>query len=205
MAMANRMNSFKACSGFFHLGKAAAGFHNPDDKEQHQKRKADSPHRVVDVDDHTQMEPPLNCSGLWVISCQISDRYLFQVSRAFCRFCTTQLSDIQRPPFRQKQGRAAVARPYAAVFHQPVIRVKISLAKVITTPPAKVRKPLALWLGSWDLRERPICTTPKPSRIIPIARMRPKMKSLRLLITVKGSLAAKAVVVQQHSISTRAE
>ena len=37
-----------------------------------------------------------------------------------------------------------------------------------------------------------------------MARIRPKMKSLRLLITVNGSLAAKAVVVQQHNMSTRA-
>ena len=62
----------------------------------------------------------------------------------------------------------------------------------------------ARWEGSWLLRDRPSWRTPKPSRIIPTARIRPKMKSLRLLITVNGSLAAKAVVVQQHSMSTRA-
>ena len=94
--------------------------------------------------------------------------------------------------------------PHCRYSNQPVIRVKISFANVITTPPARVRKPLARWLGSWDFRDKPICTTPKPSRIIPTARIRPKMKSLRLLITVNGSLAAKAVVVQQHSMSTRA-
>ena len=40
-----------------------------------------------------------------------------------------------------------------------------------------VKNPLALWDGSWDLRERPICTIPKPSIIIPTALTRPKMKS----------------------------
>ena len=35
---------------FFHLGKAAAGAHDANHKEQHQKRKANGPHRVVDVD-----------------------------------------------------------------------------------------------------------------------------------------------------------
>ena len=46
-----------------------------------------------------------------------------------------------------------------------MIRVKISFAKVMTTPPARVRKPFALWDGSWDLRERPICTIPKYSTV----------------------------------------
>lgn len=39
--------------------------------------------------------------------------------------------------------------------YAPVIRVKISFAKVIITPPAKVRKPLERWEGSWLWRERP--------------------------------------------------
>ena len=64
---------------------------------------------------------------------------------------------------------------------------------------------MARWLGSWLFREKADLYHAKAhSRIIPMARIRPKMKSLRLLITVNGSLAAKAVVVQQHSMSTRA-
>jgi hypothetical protein len=47
--------------------------------------------------------------------------------------------------------------------YYPVIKVKISLAKVIITPPARVRNPLALWDGSWLFRDKPICTIPKPS------------------------------------------
>ena len=72
----------------------------------------------------------------------------------------------------------------------------------MTTPPARVRNPFALWDGSWDFRERPICTIPKPSMIIPTALASPKMKSERLLTTVMGSLAANAVVVKQVIQST---
>lgn len=35
-------------------------------------------------------------------------------------------------------------------YYQPVIRVRISLAKVMITPPARVKKPLERWDGSWD-------------------------------------------------------
>ena len=45
------------------------------------------------------------------------------------------------------------------------------------------------------MSERPTCTIPKPSKIIPIARISPKIKSDRLLTTVSGSFAANAVVV----------
>jgi len=38
-----------------------------------------------------------------------------------------------------------------------------------------------------DLSDRPFCTIPKPSKIIPIALIRPKINSLKLLITVSGS------------------
>ena len=37
--------------------------------------------------------PPLKVSGDCVMSCHISAGFPFQVSSAFCRFCTTQLSD----------------------------------------------------------------------------------------------------------------
>jgi len=48
---------------------------------------------------------------------------------------------------------------------QPTMRLRISFAKVMTTPPARVRKPLERWLGSWDWKLRPTCTMPQPSRI----------------------------------------
>lgn len=80
-----------------------------------------------------------------------------------------------------------------------MIRVRISFANVMITPPARVKKPLARWEGSWDFSDRPICTIPKPSRIRPMARIRPKMKSLRLFTTVMGSFAAKAVVQRENS------
>ena len=68
------------------------------------------------------------------------------------------------------------------------------MANVIITPPASVRNPFALWLGSWLFKDRPTCTTPNPSKIKPIARIREKIKVDRLLITDNGSPAANAVV-----------
>ena len=52
------------------------------------------------------------------------------------------------------------------------------------------------------MREIPICTIPQPSRIIPTARIRPKIKVERLSITVSGSLvAANAVTDMELTIS----
>lgn len=82
----------------------------------------------------------------------------------------------------------------AAVFY-PTIRFNISFAKVIITPPASVKKPLALCDGSCDFSDNPICTMPNPSSIKPIALIKLKIKVERLLITAKGSLAAKAGLV----------
>lgn len=76
-----------------------------------------------------------------------------------------------------------------------------TLAKVMTIPPARVRKPLDLWLGSWDCKDKPTCTMPHPSRIRPTARIRPKIKSERLFTTVNGSLAAKAVMEVPSTIA----
>ena len=76
-------------------------------------------------------------------------------------------------------------------------------AEMMITPPAKVKKPFALCEGSWLLREIPICTIPQPSRIIPTARIRPKIKVERLSITVSGSLvAANAVTDMVLTINT---
>ena len=52
-----------------------------------------------------------------------------------------------------------------------MIRSRISLANVMITPPASVRNPFALWLGSWLFKDSPTCTTPNPSRIKPMARI----------------------------------
>lgn len=75
------------------------------------------------------------------------------------------------------------------ISQPPVIRVSISLVKVMIMPPARVRNPLDRWLGSWLWRESPTWTIPQPSRIIPTARMRPKIKSDSLLMTVRGVVA----------------
>ena len=90
----------------------------------------------------------------------------------------------------------------AISFHYPTIISSISFAKVIITPPARVRKPLALCDGSCDFRDNPICTIPKPSSIRPIALIKLNMNVDRLFITVNGSCAAYAHTVDIVAIST---
>ena len=85
------------------------------------------------------------------------------------------------------------------------MRSRISLAKVTTRPPARVRNPWERWLGSWDWKERPTWTTPQPRRMRPMARIREKMKEDRLFTTPSGSFAARAVVERQHMEIARAE
>ena len=71
-----------------------------------------------------QIAPPLKAAGSWVGSCQISLSFSSQVSRAEFRLSTIQF--VRLPP------------PYGV---PPMIRSRISLAKVTTRPPARVRKP----------------------------------------------------------------
>ena len=87
--------------------------------------------------------------------------------------------------------------------YQPVMRVRISLVKVITIPPAMVSIPLACWEGAWLLRDRPNWRTPKPSRIRPMVRIREKIKSDRLLTTASGSSAAMAGITVRDSATAR--
>lgn len=83
------------------------------------------------------------------------------------------------------------------------IKSRISFANAIISPPKKVRKPVLRWEGSWDCRLMPICTTPQPSRITPMALMAANTKVERLLIAVRGSSPAAKAGVQtvQHSKS----
>ena len=76
------------------------------------------------------------------------------------------------------------------------IRSRISFANAITRPPKKVRKPVLRCDGSWDCKLRPICTTPQPSRITPMALMAEKTKVDRLLMAVSGSSPAAKAGVQ---------
>ena len=66
---------------------------------------------------------------------------------------------------------APVSYTHLDVYKRQVMRSRISLAKVITRPPASVRKPWLRWLGSWLCKDRPTCTMPHPSRISPTARI----------------------------------
>ena len=72
------------------------------------------------------------------------------------------------------------------------------------TPPASVRNPLALWLGSWLFKLKPTCTTPNPSQIKPMARIREKIKVDRLLMTDRGSPAASTGIPPTVIVSTSA-
>lgn len=133
-----------------------------------------------------QIPPPLKFSGLVVNSVQISDSLLFHVSSEELRLSMIQFPlEMVSPPV--VSGRAFSLSPY---FYQPVISVRISLVNVMTIPPATVRMPFARWDGSCDLRDKPTCKMPNPSRIKPTARMSEKMKSLRLLTTASGSPSA---------------
>ena len=87
-----------------------------------------------------------------------------------------------------------------------IIISKISFANAMMTPPKKVRNPFALCDASCDLSDRPICTTPKPSRISPIALIAEKIKSERLFIVPSGSAAktvpVSAVIITASTVST---
>lgn len=91
-------------------------------------------------------------------------------------------------------------------FSTYIIISKISFANALMTPPKKVRNPFALCDASCDLSDRPICTTPKPSRISPIALIAEKIKSERLFIVPSGSAAktvpVSAVIITASAIST---
>lgn len=101
-----------------------------------------------------QIPPPLNSSGVVLIRVQISASLSFQVCRAEFR-----LSTIQFPlpnhftshtgcilccshSFLTHAWKRAVG-VFVFLPHQPVMRVRISLVKVITIPPAMVSIPLA--------------------------------------------------------------
>ena len=86
-----------------------------------------------------------------------------------------------------------------------MMRSRISFAKVMITPPANVKKPFALWDGSWDFNDRPTCTIPNPNKIRPMARIREKMNVDRLSTAASGSPAAYAYTVQRLPIATSTE
>lgn len=70
-----------------------------------------------------------------------------------------------------------------------IIISKISFANAMITPPKNVKKPFALCDVSCDFKDKPICTTPKPSSIKPIALIAENIKSDRLFMVESGSAA----------------
>lgn len=87
-----------------------------------------------------------------------------------------------------------------------IIISKISFANVMITPPKNVKKPFALCDASCDFKDKPICTTPKPSRMKPIALIAENIKSDRLFMVESGSAAntvpVSAVIVIAITVNT---
>ena len=75
----------------------------------------------------------------------------------------------------------------------------------MSKPPNTQRMPCVRWEASWDWMDIPSWTMPQPSTITPMALMQEKMKSLRLLTMVRGSVsAARAGQVRAaHRVSMR--
>ena len=185
-AKAKRMNNFKACSGRFTSVKEPQVLTTPTAKNSTSKPYPMAFSAPLISSITCQIPPPLKFSGLVVNSVQISDSLLFHVSSEELRLSMIQFPlEMVSPPV--VSGRAVSLSPYS---YQPVISVRISLVNVMTMPPATVRMPFARCDGSCDLRDKPTCKMPKPSRIKPTARMSEKMKSLRLLTTASGSPSA---------------
>ena len=157
-----------------------------------------------------QMPPPLKVAGFSVSRVHSSAIFSLHVDSAEFRFCTIQLSLKNSHllkhifEYRSTFRHSCCFLIYFFKEAYAIIKSRISLANVIITPPASVRNPFALWLGSWLFKDRPTCTTPNPSKIKPIARIREKIKVDRLLITDNGSPAANAVVAPTVTVSTSA-
>ena len=153
---------------------------------------------------HTaQIAPFLKCCGVSLTSDHISVSFEFHVAKAPSKFSTIQLSS--KYITSEKDSRLLHWEQAAVVVHAVYfkIRSRISFANAMTKPPKKVRKPVLRCEGSWDCKLRPICTTPQPSRITPMALMAEKTKVDRLLMAVSGSSPAAKAGVQTAQASTQ--
>ena len=74
--------------------------------------------------------------------------------------------------------------------HTTPIADKISLEKAMSKPPNTQRMPWVRWLASWDWIDIPSWTIPQPKMMTPMALIQEKIKSLRLLTIVRGSVSA---------------
>ena len=93
-AIANLMKSFRACSGFFTSAKLPQVFTTPTTKKRTSSASpiAISAPCMSVITFH--IAPPLKSSGDCVSSFHTSASLSFHVFKDFCRFCTTQLSDM---------------------------------------------------------------------------------------------------------------
>ena len=111
-AIANRINSFSACSGFLTSANEPQVFTTPITKNRTSSAYpiACSAPWILTMTLH--IAPPLNCSGDFVSSVHISANFSFQVSSARSRFCTTQLSDNMNTSLRIHSGGV-----HSVLFH----------------------------------------------------------------------------------------
>ncbi len=96
--------------------------HDPHQEEQNQKRIPDCFERPVDIHHHIPTTSPLNDSGDSVEAAR---------SHSACRSSTEGVLDVFYDP---------VVDILPPPHHPPVIRDRISFAKVMMTPPASVEK-----------------------------------------------------------------
>ena len=125
------------------LGKAAAGLDHAGGKEKYQQTISHSLERPVDVLNHLPNTPALEAlragadkrpelRQLIVPSGQGGVKIVYDPVSA------SYLPHLLPHPRPRKVPRVNRLSPE----HQPVMRVRISLVKVITMPPARVRNPL---------------------------------------------------------------
>ena len=135
-----------------------------------------------------QIEPPLNVCGDCVISCQISDSLSFQTSVHFPGSAQPSYPTFVTPPF----GAVFTTAPFAETGSANN-EVEDFLGKGDDDAAGQSQETVGTLAGIVGLEAETDLHNAPAKQNQPTARMRPKIKSLRLLTTVMGSPAAKAV------------
>ena len=136
-ARTNRMNSFSACSGLRASAKLPQVFTTPTAKNSTSRPRPMAVIALCTFSMTFHTPPPLKSASPCVRSCQISASFSFQVlSAAFRLSMIHEFSPMRLHPLPHRSVRFFHT-------HATPINARISRAKVITSPPASVRKP---WL-----------------------------------------------------------
>ena len=90
---------------------------------------------------------------------QITAAQRLRIEPLFQRFAQESMMD-DRAGAIIKTGLCGQINIHLTFLVYPVIKVRISLVKVMTMPPAMVRMPLERWEGSWDWKDRPTWRMP---------------------------------------------